>query len=140
MMAFKNEYDTLSTQRERASHPRLRAALPAPLMGKITRFRCAEPYNRLSTREIVDGRLGSFHVAMFHWYRWNVDVRCIYCSVPLESGKNLTRDHVHPRSKGGPTSQHNLEPACPRCNGKKADKKLLVYLFETRTASLRAAH
>lgn len=139
MMAFKNHYDTLSTQRKRTADPRLRAALPAPMMGKIVRFRRAEPYNRLSAHEIVDGRLRDFHVAVFHWYRWNVDVRCIYCSVPLESGKNLTRDHVHPRSKGGPTTQANLEPACPRCNGRKADKKLLVYLFENQAAAA-AAH
>lgn len=127
MMAFKNQYDTLPMERKRT--------LPAPVMGRITRFRSAEPYNRLSMHEIVDGQLRDFHVAVFHWYRWNIDVRCIYCGVALQSGKNLTKDHVHPRSKGGPTTQANLEPACPHCNGKKADKKLLVYMFETRIGS-----
>lgn len=43
---------------------------------------------------------------------------CQYCG----SGKNLTIDHVIPRSKGGKTEWKNLVTACHRCNTYKGDK------------------
>ncbi|MEX2567161.1 MAG: HNH endonuclease [Cyclobacteriaceae bacterium] len=43
---------------------------------------------------------------------------CQYCG----SGKNLTIDHVVPRSKGGKTNWQNLITACHRCNTQKGDK------------------
>lgn len=43
--------------------------------------------------------------------------RCQYCSSP----KDLTLDHVHPKSRGGKTSWDNLVTACRPCNGKKGD-------------------
>ncbi|MGY6559787.1 MAG: HNH endonuclease [Nitritalea sp.] len=45
--------------------------------------------------------------------------QCQYCG----SVKNLTVDHVIPRSKGGKTSWTNLITACNRCNTYKGDKK-----------------
>lgn len=34
----------------------------------------------------------------------------------------MTKDHRHPKSKGGPDTLENLDPMCTTCNGKKADK------------------
>ncbi|SNR95341.1 5-methylcytosine-specific restriction endonuclease McrA [Belliella buryatensis] len=43
---------------------------------------------------------------------------CQYCG----SKKNLTIDHVIPKSKGGKTNWTNLITACNRCNVTKGDK------------------
>ncbi len=43
--------------------------------------------------------------------------RCQYCS----SARDLTLDHVRPRSRGGNTSWDNLITACKKCNSKKGD-------------------
>lgn len=43
---------------------------------------------------------------------------CQYCG----SRKNLTIDHVVPKSKGGKTNWINLVTACNRCNISKGDK------------------
>ncbi len=43
---------------------------------------------------------------------------CQYCG----SKKNLTIDHVIPKSKGGKTNWSNLITACNRCNVTKGDK------------------
>lgn len=42
---------------------------------------------------------------------------CCYCG----SGKDLTLDHVMPKSRGGKTSWTNLTTACRRCNTKKGN-------------------
>ena len=44
---------------------------------------------------------------------------CQYCG----SKKDLTLDHLIPRSKGGKSSWKNLVTACKRCNAKKGDFK-----------------
>ncbi len=43
--------------------------------------------------------------------------RCQYC----HSTRDLTLDHVRPRSRGGNTSWDNLVAACRKCNSKKGD-------------------
>lgn len=43
---------------------------------------------------------------------------CVYCG----SHKNLTLDHVIPKSKGGTNDWTNLVTSCIKCNLKKADK------------------
>ena len=43
--------------------------------------------------------------------------RCQYC----HSSRDLTLDHVRPRSRGGNTSWDNLVTACKKCNSKKGD-------------------
>jgi 5-methylcytosine-specific restriction endonuclease McrA len=45
---------------------------------------------------------------------------CGYCG----SKKNLTIDHIIPRSKGGDNSWNNLITCCNRCNNEKDDKTL----------------
>ncbi len=44
---------------------------------------------------------------------------CQYCG----SKKDLTLDHLIPRSKGGKSSWKNLVTACKRCNARKGDRK-----------------
>lgn len=48
---------------------------------------------------------------------------CAYCGKTFSDSK-LTRDHVHPRSKGGPDKWENVVAACHACNQKKDDKTL----------------
>lgn len=43
--------------------------------------------------------------------------QCVYCS----SHKELTVDHVVPKSRGGQTSWTNLVTACRKCNSRKGD-------------------
>ncbi|MBK0404772.1 HNH endonuclease [Adhaeribacter sp. BT258] len=44
--------------------------------------------------------------------------QCQYCG----SNKNLTLDHVYPRSRGGKSTWTNLLTACNRCNTRKGDR------------------
>ena len=48
---------------------------------------------------------------------------CQYCKVHLPM-KELTYDHVVPRSKGGPTSWDNIVTCCNKCNRRKASRAL----------------
>ncbi|WP_233468336.1 HNH endonuclease [Zooshikella ganghwensis] len=47
--------------------------------------------------------------------------RCMYCGTQ-HTHAELTRDHVIPRSKGGPDIWENVVAACRRCNQFKADR------------------
>lgn len=44
--------------------------------------------------------------------------QCVYCG----STKNLTLDHILPKSRGGSNSWTNLVTSCQKCNLKKANK------------------
>lgn len=44
--------------------------------------------------------------------------QCVYCG----SSKNLTLDHVIPKSRGGSNDWINLVTSCFKCNLKKADR------------------
>ena len=46
--------------------------------------------------------------------------RCQYCGTT----KNLTLDHLIPKSKGGKSSWTNLVTACQECNTKKGDSSI----------------
>jgi 5-methylcytosine-specific restriction endonuclease McrA len=53
--------------------------------------------------------------------------RCGYCArhkQDLKSHEFLTRDHIHPQSKGGKDEWKNVVTACSTCNNKKADMRL----------------
>ena len=41
--------------------------------------------------------------------------RCVKC----EGWQDLTLDHIHPESLGGPTEESNLQTMCRSCNSKK---------------------
>ena len=46
---------------------------------------------------------------------------CQYCSEIFDK-KDLTLDHVIPKSKKGPSNWENVVTACKSCNLKKGDK------------------
>jgi 5-methylcytosine-specific restriction endonuclease McrA len=46
---------------------------------------------------------------------------CQYCG-RQPSRKDLTVDHVLPRSRGGHTAWENVVAACQRCNGRKGNR------------------
>jgi 5-methylcytosine-specific restriction endonuclease McrA len=49
------------------------------------------------------------------------DHTCQYCGIEGTS-RELTIDHVQPRSRGGPTSWENVAAACGPCNRRKGDR------------------
>jgi 5-methylcytosine-specific restriction endonuclease McrA len=52
---------------------------------------------------------------------------CGYCdrhAFELTPAEYLTRDHVHPQSKGGPDDWTNVVTACSTCNHRKDDKSV----------------
>lgn len=52
---------------------------------------------------------------------------CQYCSrhkSELRHSEFLTRDHIHPQTRGGRDTWENLVTACSTCNNKKADRDL----------------
>ncbi len=49
------------------------------------------------------------------------DYKCQYCGNSFES-KDLTMDHVIPKSKGGKKTFTNIVMSCRKCNEAKADK------------------
>lgn len=51
---------------------------------------------------------------------------CGYCGNPFASSK-LTRDHVHPTSKGGKNIWTNVVTACEKCN-KEKDNNLIEHI------------
>ena len=59
--------------------------------------------------------------------RYNIYLRdkftCAYCGNKHEA-KDLSFDHLHPRSKGGKTTWENILTSCIRCNQIKNDKSL----------------
>ncbi len=48
------------------------------------------------------------------------DNACVYCG----SDRELTLDHVVPKSKGGPTTASNCVTACRKCNHAKGSMSL----------------
>lgn len=51
--------------------------------------------------------------------------QCVYCQE--SDKKQLTLDHVIPKSKGGKDTWDNLVTACKRCNNEKSDLTLEEY-------------
>lgn len=49
------------------------------------------------------------------------DYTCQYCGNRF-SLKDLSLDHVHPKSRGGDTSWENIVTCCKKCNQLKADR------------------
>lgn len=46
---------------------------------------------------------------------------CAYC-IKTFGDAELTKDHIHPESRGGATSWMNCVTACKKCNGKKDNR------------------
>ena len=49
------------------------------------------------------------------------DETCQYCG---KRGRDLTLDHIIPRSRGGQSTWENLVASCKACNGKKGNRLL----------------
>lgn len=49
---------------------------------------------------------------------------CAYCGGHFPNYHQLSRDHIHPRSKGGENSWMNVVTSCKECNAKKGAKTL----------------
>ena len=97
--------------------------------GRLARFREISKRKQLSIEETVAGTLEPVFVSEFRYYMWNVEpVLCAYCNERLTK-QTRTRDHVIPRSAGGPNGD-NLVPSCAPCNRAKSDTPLLVYMLE----------
>ncbi len=56
---------------------------------------------------------------------------CAYCGEPMAYP---TRDHIHPRSKGGTLEGHNKALACNRCNLDKGSRSLRSWLYRLELA------
>jgi hypothetical protein len=50
------------------------------------------------------------------------DGNCAYCGQPLPP--KFHRDHIIPKSRGGPSLADNLVACCPSCNSRKSTKTL----------------
>ncbi len=60
---------------------------------------------------------------------------CYYCKVSLNE-KIRTRDHLHPKSKGGKLNNLNKIFACRTCNYEKADMTIGEWLEKLKSESL----
>lgn len=49
---------------------------------------------------------------------------CAYCGDRFFNFKDLSRDHIVPRSRGGANTYQNLVTSCRRCNAKKGNRLL----------------
>jgi 5-methylcytosine-specific restriction endonuclease McrA len=61
---------------------------------------------------------------------------CPYCGTPMAAP---TRDHIHPRSKGGTLEGQNKAVVCDPCNGDKGSQTLGSWLHRLRKAGDRRA-
>ena len=52
---------------------------------------------------------------------WRDKNQCQYCGV-VESAREMTIDHVIPRSRGGKNTWSNLVTCCKKCNQKKGNR------------------
>lgn len=70
-----------------------------------------QKYDRLPDREIKLSRQSIIQ---------RDDNKCIYCGKSF-STKDLTIDHIVPKSRGGTNNYDNLASCCKRCNFKKSN-------------------
>lgn len=65
------------------------------------------------------------HLSRIRWRRsvWRAyPHRCYLCDKPLKY-REMTMDHVVPRSAGGKNSLANLRPCCLKCNTDKSTRE-----------------
>jgi len=49
---------------------------------------------------------------------------CAYCGGHFANFRELSRDHIIPRSRGGPNTWMNIVTSCRKCNARKGDRLL----------------
>ena len=59
---------------------------------------------------------------------------CAYCGMPL-SVRDMTMDHVVPKSRGGESRVSNLVASCSRCNRLKGARTAEEFLAERMEAA-----
>lgn len=97
--------------------------IPKPAVIRVPKYVYSAHHNVPLTRENVLKRDG---------------YACVYCGYD-DNIRNLTMDHVIPKSKGGPNSWDNLVTACKHCNSEKGDLSLEEYGKEI-PVSMRPHH
>lgn len=65
--------------------------------------------------------------------------RCAYCGTVLYEKKDVTVDHIIPKSKGGQTTDDNLVICCKSCNGLKSSKSKDRYIKLLKANSKKKA-
>lgn len=83
---------------------------------------------------------GKLEAGLTQWFPYDWDFinkrqtrrfQCAYCGKFMDY-KDLTEDHVYPKSKGGPRI---VTSACHKCNNKKGDKlpiEWAIYAYENK--------
>lgn len=102
-MTYEQRVDVLVSYDEEISSPSVTWQLPAVIRQKKTHGK--------KRRRVSFSRRNVFLRDKF---------RCQYCSVHLRE-RDLTLDHVIPKSQGGQRTWENLVTACRPCNRKKAN-------------------
>ena len=62
---------------------------------------------------------------------------CQYCKVRIEDWRELSLDHVIPRSQDGKNHSSNLVCSCRNCNGKKGDIPLGNFVNKWQVKRIR---
>jgi len=141
---LKHDYDTLTSRPERgpefylARHLRRKGRIQGKGDGRLGRLRETARHKKTSVADVIHDRLDRCYTSEFHYYRWNVSPLCTYCSARL-CRRSLTRDHVIPRSRGGPSNHDNLVPCCGPCNHAKGDRPLWRFMLERGRPDLRVS-
>lgn len=139
----KTNYDTLTTGLpERGSREWFLAKRARKLGrhnggGRAAKFREIGRFKPVSMDTLLFGRMPKVYVSEYYFYLWNVGpLVCVYCHEKLTK-HNRTQDHIIPRAHGGgdlsrDELRDNLMPCCRDCNWRKADKSLLIFLYDRR--------
>ena len=53
---------------------------------------------------------------------------CILCGEKITNAKDLTTEHLLPKSKGGSSDDYNIYPAHAACNWRKGDMTLVEWI------------
>jgi hypothetical protein len=89
---------------------------------------CQSYDNRIAGMPLRDGVFLEDLCPKLRVRRWRqslhelTDHCCVYCGQRSES-----IDHMHPRSRGGPSVTENCVPACLPCNGRKGDTDVFIW-------------
>jgi 5-methylcytosine-specific restriction endonuclease McrA len=118
-MQYTGEIEVLETYDEEARSPSISIKFPA-----VARLIKKLPTQR---HNVKFGRTAVYSRDSYS---------CQYCGTKLP-GKQLTYDHVVPRSKGGRTTFENVASACKNCNSKKADKSLKQAGMQLKTKPVK---
>jgi len=58
---------------------------------------------------------------------------CVYCgrltTTEINNSASYTKDHIHPRTRGGINNWTNIAPSCATCNRQKDHLSLLEFLL-----------